>query len=121
MSVFCIVLEKQFLRLFTLWLGLCLVAKDTSAQKFQWLKTENDTSYITDLTQDLTVRLYGSKKYTGYRLRDWKAKESLVYRPNGPLNFGFGFNYKYLGINFGFNLPFVNKNDLNGETKFIDL
>lgn len=103
--------------------GVYLLAftRQANAQKFRWLQTKNDTSYITDLTQDLTIRLYGSRKYTSYHLSDLNLKQRLTYRPNSPLNFGFGFNYKFLGLNIGINFPFVNTHDVYGKTKFLDL
>ena len=91
------------------------------AQKLRWLQTQNDSMYITDLTQQLTVRLYGSEKFTSYRLRDRQAGEQVFYRPNSPFNLGFGFNYKFIGLNIGINFPFINVYNLYGRTRFLDL
>ena len=104
---------------FILILLLFLPARHSEAQAFRWLETENDSSYISDYTGDLTVRLYGSRKFTSYQLSDGQRR--LTYRPNGPFNLGFGFNYKFLGLNIGLNFPFINTSDLYGKTKFLDL
>jgi hypothetical protein len=102
---------------------LCLPASvlPAQAQRKGWLQTENDTSYITDLTEELTVRLYGSRKFTNYLLADRHNGRRLYYRPNSPFNLGFGFNHKFLGLNIGFNFPFINTYDKYGKTRFLDL
>ncbi|WP_072359767.1 DUF4421 domain-containing protein [Chitinophaga sancti] len=86
-----------------------------------WFQTENDTAYIEDHTKDLTTRFFGSRKYNYYNIFDRKRKTEVMYRPNTPFNVGFGFNYKFLGINVAFNLPFINSTDRYGKTKAIDL
>lgn len=101
---------------------LLLQATCLKAQSFKWLQTKNDTSYISDHSNDLTVRLYGSRKYTNYKLHDREDNTTVSYKPNDNFNVGFGFNYKFLGINFGFNMPFINNdNDIYGKTKYLDL
>lgn len=112
------------IRSVVLLLVLPLVVSDVFAQQ-RWkklLQTENDSAYIEDHTEDLTVRLYGSRKYTYYDIVDKRLKEEVLYRPNTSNNVGFGFNYKFLGINLGFKLPFINNDDDKyGKTKYLDL
>lgn len=92
------------------------------AQALRWLKTENDTSYISDHTKDLTVRILGSRKYTNYRLSDRGAGSTIVYKPNSNFNIGVGVNYKVIGINLGLNFPFINNdNEQYGRTRSLDL
>lgn len=86
-----------------------------------WFHTENDTAYIEDHTKDLTTRLVGSRKYNYYDIVDRKRKTEVMYRPNTPFNVGFGFNYKFIGINVVFNLPVINSTDKYGKTKALDL
>lgn len=88
----------------------------------RWLHTENDSNYVQDLTKDLTVRLYGSRKYNYFDMHDRSLGEEVLYRPNANNNVGVGFNYKFIGLNLGFNLPFINNdNDRYGKTKYLDL
>lgn len=86
-----------------------------------WLKTDNDTNYIEDHTQDITVRLFGSRKYNYYDIVDRSRKQEVFYRPNRPFNIGLGVNYKFIAINLGFNFPFINKYEKYGKTTGVDL
>lgn len=100
-----------------------ICVSDVSAQRWKKLfRTENDDKYIEDHTEDLTVRLYGSRKYTYYDMVDGRLKEEVLYRPNSTNNLGVGVNYKFLGLNLGFNFPFVNNDNARyGKTKYLDL
>lgn len=103
-------------------LGMSTVQVHAQRKFLNWLKTENDTAYIEDHTEDITFRLYGSRKYTKYDIIDRKTKTDVLYRPNTPFNIGFGANYRFVGLNLGFNLPFINQhNDKYGKTKYLDL
>jgi hypothetical protein len=46
-----------------------------------WFRSEADTAYVRDLSRDLTTRLYLSRKYTGYGVRDYRQRQELLYRP----------------------------------------
>lgn len=113
-------MQKQILLLSG---ALCGLVAPVLGQKMpKWFETINDSSYIEDHSKDITFRLYGSRKYTYYDIVDTKNKRQIEYRPNSNFNVGFGFNYKFIGLNFGFNLPFINDNDDKfGKTKYLDL
>jgi hypothetical protein len=81
-----------------------------------------DTNYIESYYNDLVLRAFTSTKYTETGLNDSKLQQSLVYHPNDRTNLGFGINYRWLGLNLGFNLGFINHDDdIYGETKYVDL
>ncbi|RAJ02462.1 uncharacterized protein DUF4421 [Chitinophaga skermanii] len=91
-------------------------------RKTNWFNSPMDSNYVEDHTEDLTVRLYGSRKYTYFDIVDHGEKSELLYKPNSNMNVGVGFNYKFIGINIGFNLPFINDDDDRyGKTKYLDL
>lgn len=100
---------------------ICSMAHTATCQP-RWLQTQNDTAYVEDLSKDLTLRFYHSNKYTDYKIIDRSHNEQLVYRPNDRYNFGLGFNYKFLGVNVGFNFPFINNDDAHlGKTDKFDM
>ena len=81
-----------------------------------------DTNYIESHYNELVVRTFTSTKYTETGLNDSKIQQDLIYHPNDRTNIGFGFNYRWIGLNLGFNLGFINNdNDTYGETKSWDL
>ncbi len=102
---------------------LCTSGKANADPKAKTKKElPNDTAYIEDYSNQLTVRLYGSRKFTGYILGERDKKINLKYRPNDNFNTGIGFTYKYVGINLGFKVPFLNDdNKKYGKTRFLDL
>ncbi len=80
-----------------------------------------DRKYIADYHKELTLRIFGSRKFSNYGLYDKGFAQNVLYRPNSPFNIGIGMNYRIFGINLGFNFPFINKTEVNGKTKFLDL
>lgn len=93
------------------------------AQTVNKLKRTNQdrSQYISDYKNDLTLRVFGSRKYVTYGLHDKGYAEQVRYRPNSPFTIGMGFNYKMIGLNLGFNLPLINDNTEFGKTSFLDL
>ncbi|NOX46916.1 MAG: DUF4421 domain-containing protein [Chlorobi bacterium] len=81
-----------------------------------------DSNYIESFADQLTMRLYTSRKFTNFTLSDDEVKPSLEYRPNDRLNLGIGATYYGLSLNIGLNFPFVNNDDsLFGQTSYLDL
>lgn len=79
-----------------------------------------DSSYIENHTYGFMLRLYAIDKFSDlkYSLDDYP---SFRISPNRRTNVGFGFNYLWLGLNFAFNLPLINNDDLKyGETARMD-
>jgi len=132
------------LKWLTILSGCLFLCGAVSAQKTslfkkatKWLEAENDSNYIEEHTKDITFRLFGSRKYNNYDIVDngivdgsitdngivnTKNSKEVLYRPNTPFNVGVGFNYRFIGINVAFNLPFINKERAEyGQTKMLDL
>ncbi|HPE56443.1 MAG TPA: DUF4421 domain-containing protein [Bacteroidales bacterium] len=86
------------------------------------LSEDHDSSYIESYQNQLTTRLYSSRKYTNFTLKDRSENASLDYRPNPQLNLGFGISYSAFTLNLGFNFPFINDDDDKyGNTDYMDL
>lgn len=63
-----------------------------------------------------------ANKFAKYALGNYGYSEKLSYRANDNYNIGLGINYKYLGVNIGLKVPFVNNDTLKyGKTKFFDM
>ncbi|MEM1136639.1 MAG: DUF4421 domain-containing protein [Bacteroidota bacterium] len=86
-------------------------------------KTLNfDTTYIKSYRDQLIIRTYGITKYNRLTIRDVATANQVSFDPNTNLNFGAGFNYKWIGFNAAFNFPFINNDsDRLGTTKYLDL
>jgi hypothetical protein len=81
-----------------------------------------DTNYIESYKKQLTTRLYTSRKYTDFKMRDREKNATLNYHPNDRLNLGFGATYRAITLNIGINFPFINKDDEKyGKTDYLDL
>lgn len=89
---------------------------------FEKLAGTTDTNYVVSYLDHLTTRVYASQKSAELSFRDERLDENLIYRPNSANILGVGFNYGIIGLNIGFNLPFVNNDDDKyGVTEYLDL
>jgi len=101
-----------------------LSASHSSGQQklFDWLKVDADSVYVEFYRDEFIPRIFASRKYVAYRLIDKGENLNLNYTPANNIVYGIGFNYKWLGLNIGFNFPFAKKNqDEYGETYNLDL
>jgi len=81
-----------------------------------------DTSYIKVYKDELTTRLYISRKQNGYTLSDGLYQPWMKYKTNDNILLGMGYTYSFLTINLGVKLPVVNQDDeLYGKSKYLDL
>ena len=80
-----------------------------------------DSAYIYTYPYDVTVRVFGSHKFTRHLIGQEGNTQPIDYRPNSQYNVGVGFNYNFFGLNLGFKSPFINDdNDIRGKTKPFD-
>ncbi len=85
-------------------------------------RVKYDTSYITAYDDELTTRLYLSRKQNGYNLSERLFNPFIKYRTNDNLLLGIGYTYSFMTLNLAVKMPFINKDDdLYGESKYIDL
>ena len=81
-----------------------------------------DTNYIEVYKDELTTRLYISRKQNAYSLSESLFQSWMKYKTNDNILIGLGYTYSFLTINLGVKLPFVNEDDeLYGKSKYIDL
>lgn len=93
-----------------------------SAQEFHGLDmVKYDTSYIMIYRDELTTRVYLSRKQNHYNLYNGFGSPLLKYKTNDRLLLGLGYTYTFLTVNLGVALPFLNTDDNKyGETKYTD-
>lgn len=81
-----------------------------------------DSAYIQTYVDHLIVRGLGIKKSNRLNVKNTKNEQVISFRPNENLNLGFGLNYKFVGLNLAFDLPFINNDDSKyGHTGIFDL
>ncbi len=81
-----------------------------------------DTNYIKVYKDELTTRLYVSRKQNGYNLSKGLYQPWMKYKTNDNILLGMGYTYSFLTINLGVKLPFINQDDeLYGKSKYLDL
>ena len=81
-----------------------------------------DTNYIKVYKDELTTRLYVSRKQNGYSLSDRFYQPLMKYKTNDNILIGMGYTYSFLTINLGVKMPFINEDDdLYGKSKYFDL
>ncbi|GAB3010105.1 hypothetical protein GCM10027284_30800 [Cyclobacterium sediminis] len=81
--------------------------------------TEDSTVYYETYPDQLVIRTYLSRKYTGLGLN--VDEVHYWYRPNSTLNMGVGATYDGLTLNLAYGFGFLNPNKSRGETKYFDL
>ncbi len=82
---------------------------------------QQDTTYCKSYQDEITGRIYLSQKYTRLNLSNSIDKYDLGYRPNTTLNFGVGATYKWATLNLAYGFPFLNPENGEGKTKYLDL
>ena len=108
--------KKIILLSFILMAVFCSRAQDDNSKK-----SKIDTNYIKDLSHKLSIRILSVNKFTSFDIKDNDIDSLISYSPNRNLNLGFGVNYKWFGLWFAFNFPFINNDDeIYGETKRFD-
>lgn len=83
--------------------------------------TGQDTSYVSSYENQLTTRFYFSQKSTTLQISDDKGGYTLNYRPNTTLNMGVGATYKWATLNLAYGFGFLNPDNGQGKTKYLDL
>ena len=78
-----------------------------------------DSNYIQDLSDSLIIRIYGLQKFSTVSIHD-ELKE-VAYAPISGINVGFGFAYKWIGINLALGLPGTYSHGGDVKSKGLDL
>lgn len=80
-----------------------------------------DTTRILDLSDQLSLWLYGINKVYKLDVISLNSGKNLLISPNEQTNIGLGFNYKWMGLGIAFKPPWSkNDDDIYGKTKRFD-
>ena len=114
---------KLPLRFFPILFALTLLSQVAYGQLFdESTRLKYDTSYIKVYKDELTSRIYLSRKQNGVSISEKLLNPDLRYKTNDNLLIGLGYTYSFLNINLAVKMPFVNDdNEQYGESKYLDL
>lgn len=85
-------------------------------------KSKSDTNYYVSHKKMLAIKILGVSKVASFSVFDKENNSRVLYNPNEAFNIGFGFNYKWFGLDLAFNIPgFNNDNEMYGKTNKTDL
>ncbi|WP_291784846.1 DUF4421 domain-containing protein [Cecembia sp.] len=80
-----------------------------------------DSTYYVDYKQQVTGRLYTSRKYTSLVVNDNLNDYRWRFEPNSTLNLGVGATYNDFTLNLALGFGFMNPDRGTGETRYLDL
>jgi hypothetical protein len=100
-----------------------LSGRTASAQIIEKIEqVKLDTNYIEAYKDELTARVFVSRKQKGYNLSSAPFSPWLRYRTNDNLLLGLGYTYSFLTLNLAVKMPFINQDDhIYGESRYFDL
>ena len=85
-------------------------------------KIDHDSTYYASYRDQITGRIYLSRKYTVLKLTPPSEDISkMTYRANTTLNLGIGATYRSLTLNIGIGVNSFNPNQEKGTTHYLDL
>ncbi len=103
-----------FLLLFSLLSGE-LLAQETSKKKVL------DSTYVRDQSDKFNIRIYMSRKYTDFVVRNGPRDNVYRFQPNSGINLGFGFTYQGFTLNLAAPVGFLNPGRDPDFGGFLDL
>ncbi len=114
---------KAGIRIIPILFVLILCSQSGFGQIFdESTKIKYDTNYIKVYKDELTSRVFLSRKQNGISISERLVKPGLKYKTNDNLLLGLGYTYSFLNINLAMKMPFINTDDdVYGESKYLDL
>lgn len=82
---------------------------------------KTDTAYVKDQPDNLNIRVYLSRKYTDFVVRNGPRDNVYTFEPNSGLNLGLGFTYQKFTLNAAFPVAFLNPDRIKDWPSFLDL
>jgi hypothetical protein len=96
------------------------ISMPRSLDKIEQVKL--DTNYVEAYKDELTARVFVSRKQNGFNLSERLFSPWLKYRTNDNLLLGVGYTYSFLTLNLAVKMPFINgDDDVYGKSRYLDL
>jgi hypothetical protein len=86
--------------------------------QYLWYR-DHDSSYITNYSDLVALKLLAINRYTFFRIRDKNLENSIGYRPELGLNLGFGITYNWFSLDITFSTS-IQENSIP-ESDFVDV
>jgi len=80
-----------------------------------------DSVYYVSFPGQLTTRIYTSRKYTEFTIKDRVMDNKIRFEPNSTMNLGLGATYNGLTLNIAHGFGFLNPDQGTGKSKYLDL
>jgi len=100
--------------------GEKIIAQDAEIGA-QSKSTTLDSNYIKVFPEQLTSRIYLSRKFTDLQIEEQRDNRTLSYQPNSSVNLGVGATYNGFTLNLAYGFAFLNQGEEKGETNYLDL
>ena len=111
----------MYLRKFSLFFAILSISFLSYSQDTGDDNRKIDTSYIENQPDKLNLRLYLSRKYTDFVVRNGPRDRIYRFEPNSGLNLGIGVTYENFTLNLGFPVAFLNPDRIKNWPGHLDL
>lgn len=93
----------------------------TISMQMIYAQNTADSAYYVTFPDQLTTRIYTSRKYTEFTIKDRISDNNLKFEPNSTMNLGVGATYNGLTLNVAYGFGFLNPDQGTGKSKYLDL
>lgn len=83
----------------------------------EWFLHQQDTNYITNYNDEVSLRILGVSKYNYFRMIDRNTDSRITYYPDSKLSLGAGVTYRWFSLDLTFNTGF-NQREAKSTTAF---
>ncbi|MCC5930874.1 MAG: DUF4421 domain-containing protein [Cyclobacteriaceae bacterium] len=80
-----------------------------------------DTIYFITYADQLSSRLYFSRKFSSLAINRFSELNNIKFQPNTTTNFGVGATYQNFTLNLAYGFGFINPDVGKGKTQYLDL
>lgn len=83
----------------------------------EWFLHQQDTNYILNYNQEVSLRAIGVSKYNYFKMIDRNTDSKITYYPDSKVSLGAGITYRWFSLDLTFNSG-LNKREAESSTAF---